>query len=290
MEGTNRGLGNPLKSWLLLGANVVSSVFVYGLPAAGQQIAQWFPFNGIEEEVYLAQHHPVKAVLAAASLLGLTVCMLYAIVQAWRRRRSMHTAWRFFAGWVLLYGMVISFLDADGIEPWLLVVPALVALLSLLFQPMDAGHGKRGTVVLWAAVTCLFVTNFIGGYLMVKRADGDYSQAIAAPVLARAHRQDYVLSFGSSNTLGYLRYYSPATIGVPEQAFAESIAAADSVLAAGGRVWLLADFMQPGAALRHRHESSWLAWLAWQAANGNRIKKYHAAADTFPLYELTLPR
>lgn len=286
MEGTNRGLGSPLKSWLLLGANVVSSVFVYGLPGVGEQVARWFPFNGIEEEVYLAQHHTGKAWIAAACLAAWVVCLCVALIRVLCRRPHIDGRWRFFAAWVLMYGIVISLIDADGVEPWLLVVPALLVWLLLLFFPVGQQPAPVHRAALWLMVGLLLATNVVGGYLMIRDAAGDYSRAVAAPLLRNASDRDYVLSFGSSNTLGYLRYYSTAKVGLPEQAFEKSIAAADSTLQAGGKVWLLADFVKPAAALQHRNRASWELWKAWMQTNEERIELVDGPERGMQLYRL----
>ncbi len=277
-SGIEQSPGHVLNALPVVGSNVVSLNFIYAFAPVVQLIEQWFPGKQLVEEVYAAKQHASLAILAACT--GALFISL-ALLAFWKIRRSisLHGFLKNpFSLWLVIYTIALLIVDPGSPEPWLMIQPALFAVLGIYFFPLIVKHTSKQ--LLYALVIVLCLHNFVGGYLFIKNPNEDYTRFQSAWLIDNATENDMVISLGSASAVRYYLYYGQAKVFTGEQQFAQAMLAAKQVHQQGGKIYLTDDFVHPSATVQRRNAAAFSLvknMLQQQQAN---IHLLHKQDDT----------
>ena len=193
------------------GQAVVSGNFLLTYGSFRDQIASWFPYRMLADEIYAGEHAAVTiGYLAPATLAALLVATIWFVRSTgWQR---LHRArWSAFVlagtGLALHIGLGTMFSPAGNPEYWLISLFPVWLLVVCLFVPIMGP--RRPLAILVAA---LFVHNLIGGLRVYDRADGDRGWAKGRWLIENTQPEDEILTADSPVFARYLRYRAPATV------------------------------------------------------------------------------
>lgn len=267
-SGIQMAGGHPLNAVPVVASNVVSLNFIYAFPAVVSLIEQWFPGKLLVEEVFAAQHHTSLAILAVCTSLLFLILALFAL---WKIRRSISLEgfWKNpFVLWLVVYSAALLIVDPGSPEPWLMIQPALFAVLGIYFFPLIVLHTSKRLLYVLVFVLCLH--NIVGGYLFIQKEDEDYTRFQSAWLIKNATANDMVISLGSASAVRYLLYYGEAKVFTGEQQFQQAMLAAKQVHQHGGKIYLTDDFVHPSLTVQRRNAAAFAqvqSMLQQQQAN-----------------------
>ncbi|MEI7851444.1 MAG: hypothetical protein WCH86_06385 [Kiritimatiellales bacterium] len=204
-----------LKALVAWGQTVLSGNFLFGLPATAERIVRLFPFQMLQEELFMGTHAPFWVPFVAPVTFGLAsglaVALLWLILRNFRHIR--------FAGYevcaaVLIWlagtaGMAMCFEPANP-EMWVCVLPPFWLLAGLIWSALPDSRLFRWMPVALAAA--LLLHNWIGGMSLVKNSAGDYCRQKGAWIIGQARPDDLILSADSHSFITLLEYQTPACV------------------------------------------------------------------------------
>jgi hypothetical protein len=227
-----------------LGSDILSANWVFGVQRLADLFRQASPEKVIDEEIYAALHAGWLVWVPALTLPAVAVVAV-ALVRSGRGHRPRPDARTAMAVvWFLLHAAMMTILSPAGFEGWLLaVVPlAVIAGVFVVAPAVRAG----GQIWATALLALLLVHNGLAGIAFQISTRGDYFRARGDAVLDRARPGDLIVMAGNWKLQRYFLYRSPAD-AVMASAIGVSATrdAIDRTLAAGGRVVLLDDMVEP---------------------------------------------
>lgn len=201
-----------LAAW---GQAVLSGNFLFSIPAAAGQIVQLFPFQMLQEELYMGQQARPSAVLISpftfgAALIAAAV-IFYAAVRNFRpvwtgRSAVLVPVFIWFAG---AAGLAFCFEPANP-ETWICVLPPFWLLAGLVWNEMPAGRVLRRMPAVLASA--LLLHNWSGGMSLIESPDSDYCRQKSAWISKEVLPGDLILTADSHSFATFLEYQTPARV------------------------------------------------------------------------------
>lgn len=254
MAGGDGNGGNPFLSVFVYLSNIASSNFLYGFARLTSFIHMRFPANMIVEEILTASFYPVLNCIAIITSICLVLISAYLLFRRFQIRRFIPpvkgpemalriTMW----AWLVLYWLILSFLDPNSPEPWMMLVPPLFFIAGVsIFAP------ARRVVTVYLLLFVLVIHNLAAAVIPNLNKDSDYNRNQSEALLAHARKGDLIVCFGSYTEFYYLQYYTPATVINAS----ENISGLDGVLKKTARnratIFLCADVMHPDRVMKFR--------------------------------------
>jgi hypothetical protein len=252
--GSSRSPGSPLMFIFVLLGNVVATGFLYGLPAVSNFIGTHFPTHVITEEIYAAAQNGPYNYIALGTSVALIICTAWIIIRYSKllRFKKPTSLILVLTIWLLLYALMLLYLDPTSPEPAMMLIMPLVLLVAYWVSPLfNAGK----THALWVLLAILWLHNYIGGYKVIADKKGDFISHNVHWLEENAQPDDLILSLGARTTLAYIAYYTPANIISPEQAFSRSITLMNETIRQNHKVYFMDDMLHPDNAVRFRNEA-----------------------------------
>ncbi|WP_295127148.1 hypothetical protein [uncultured Chitinophaga sp.] len=252
MDGASQSYGSIFVTGFVLVSNILSTGFLYGIDTVETFIRGHFPANMIVEEVFAANTNGFWNYVACITLVITGIVLLWLIIKGLRHftKRGFRSENWLLVLWIVIYGMVLLYLDPNSPEPWtMLLVPIVLLFNSWLVAPL---FEKKLTFLPWLAVGLLAFHNLVGGYLLIRSEKSDYIVNRAAWLQKNTQPGDLVLSLGSGSMLAYIVYSTPASICSPEQVFDKCMQEAEKTIAAGHRVYIADDMINRDEAVKFR--------------------------------------
>lgn len=251
--GASRSYGSPLVTLFVVLSNIAATQFLYGIDAIENFIRHKFPANIIVEEVFAANANGIWSYIAVGTLGLVALSMLLLLISAIRHfsRQHLRKEHAILLWWVIVYTLVLLFLDPNSPEPWtMLLLPIMLLVTCTLIAPLfTAGLTKLP----WAVIIILFVHNVIGGYKVIAREDSDYIVNQCGWLKGHAQKGDLIITLGSGSMIAYFAYHVPAEVCAPEKVFDLCVDKAQAAIAAGKKVYLTENMLNRDDAIKFRH-------------------------------------
>lgn len=254
-SGIERAIGHPLNAAPVIASNVVSLNFIYAFPSVVQFIEQWFPGKQLVEEIFAAKSQSQLAIIAITTFMMLLVLV---VILVWKIRRYFQLTgfWKNpFMLWLMIYSFALLIVDPGSPEPWLMIQPALFAVIGIYIFPLIVQYVNKQS--LFALLFLLFLHNFVGGYLFIRSPKKDYTRYQAAWLIEHASEKDMVISLGSASAVRYILYYGKGKVFSGEQQFAQAMLEAKQVHQHGGKIYLTDDCVHPSATVQRRNPAAY---------------------------------
>jgi hypothetical protein len=259
----------------LLGAgrSLVGAHFLFAVPPLRDALTRTLPDQGLVDEVYLVRGlgAPLAwALLAGALALGAGLVALAARGLAQRKgmNASARSLGELAAVWLASYTAFFLFWVPHNVEFWIPQCTALWLLLACAWSTASA-HGARAFAALGAALLAL---NYVGSIRPVGARENDYYYAQTQPFAALATPRDLIVVGDRWIFASYLERFARAPVwslartlrasATPREAVYGTQVAIDRTLAAGGRVLVSADALEPDTELRRALGESGILALA----------------------------
>jgi len=235
-----------VKAIVAWGQTILSGNFLFSLPAVSGRITQLFPFQMLQEELFMGIHAPSWVSFVAPVTFGLAVGLAVALLwRILRNFRNIHFARPavFAAVSVWLAGaaaMALCFEPANP-EMWVCVLPPFWILAGLIWSTLPDSRLFRWMPVALTAV--LLLHNWIGGMGLVRNPEGDYCRQKGAWIIEQTRPDDLILSADSHSFITFLEYQTPA--GVLDAKFAGEDQWTKLQAQTAGRTFIFSDVIEP---------------------------------------------
>lgn len=245
------GFSSILRASLAASSVFLSTNWLFAFDAVSTAVASRFP--GYEREVLIWPATRFKPYVFVPVLLTPVFVFLFAKLALSARTivaRSKARLTLFFVFSLLLHGAVVMWLDPGVIDVWVLAVPAVVVLFTVLVLEPSIQSGSRRSAISLVIVVALW--NWFGGVGMFKSEAGDYYAAESAWLRKNLRDDDLVIM--SSTTYRHRKYFDynlPGEVlvlgtqcgpGGPEAAIRQM---AGARAAASGRIFVTQAFVEP---------------------------------------------
>lgn len=218
-SGSDGNAGNPLMAFFVFLSDIASSNFLYGFPWITSLIHSRFPGNMIVEEILTASFYPVlnKTALVTSLLLAITALILlvrrFGLSQPSPDTQGQRSLLRVMWLWLIVYWMILSFLDPNSPEPWMMLVPPLFFIIGfeLVFR-LESPERPEASNISFFLIAVLIVHNLVAAVIPNLNKASDYNKNQAEALLSAVSQNDTILCFGSYTEFYYLRYYTHARV------------------------------------------------------------------------------
>ncbi len=253
-------LSNVPKTAIGLGADVVSSGYLFAIPAVRDRLFAAFPGRNLARDAFTARSYSRSLAYIG---LGLTVVLLGLIgfvavarLEWSRERLRALLAWPETVAlllWLGAYFVLVGVVEPENPENWVNFLLPLAVLAALLvhFLYRDAARAKLP----WVFVGLLLAQNLLGGFFVIHNPDSDLNRHRSAWVIAHARAGDVVFTRDNDVFTRFVRYHTPAQV-----VNCAGLGAADTRAAVaghqagpGGTRYLYADVLTPPVYLQKRY-------------------------------------
>lgn len=241
-----------LKGAAAWGQTVLSGNFLFSLPEAAEQAVRLFPFQMLQEELFMGRQAPAWIPCAAPATFllaaGLAAGILIAVLRYAKPVVANQSAVSASVFIWLAAGVSMALLfEPSNPEMWICVLPPLWLLAALLWDSLPACRCARCLPPAFVAV--LLAHNWIGGMQLVRSPDSDYCRQKGAWAVEEAQAGDLILTADSHSFVTFLEYQTPASV-----LDAKSAGEAEwrRQLEVSGRVFVFDDVIKPLPAVSRR--------------------------------------
>ena len=253
-------LSNVPKTAVGLGADVVSSSYLFAIPATRDRLFAAFPGRNLARDAFTARAYSRSLAYVGLGLtivlLGLLGFVALARLDWSRERLRALLAWPETVAlllWLAAYFVLVGVVEPENPENWVNFLLPLAVLAGLLMHFLYRNADRARLP--WVFVGVLLAQNLVGGFFVIHRPDSDLNRYRSAWVIAHAHAGDVVFTRDNDVFTRFLRYHTPAQVvncfGLDA---AGTRAAVDGTPAApGGIRYLYVDVLAPPAYLRARY-------------------------------------
>lgn len=201
-----------LGSVLILTHDLVSANWLFAHDWIGLEVQQLFAYEWFVEKQYAAQQggwmtYPPLLLMPLLALLWLWV-LIRAFPFSWRALVQHKTLP--YLVWLIFSGLVVWRLNPYGPEAWIMVLPPLIVVLTLLVLEPAVRNGVRDALV--AIVLIVLAHNAISGIGIIRDRLSEYAVAKTQWILDNADKNDAVLIVDDNPLFMTMNYRSDAQI------------------------------------------------------------------------------
>lgn len=204
-----------LKGAAAWGQTVLSGNFLFSLPDAAEQVVRLFPFQMLQEELFMGRQAavwvpfiaPATFLLTAGLAAGILITVLRFAKPVFANQSAVSASVFI---WLAAAAAMALLFEPSNPEMWICVLPPLWLLAALLWNPLPSGRLLRLLPFAFAAV--LPVHNWTGGMQMVKSPDGDYCRQKGAWAAEETRAGDLIVTADSHSFMTFLEYETPASV------------------------------------------------------------------------------
>lgn len=267
LSGGDGNSGNPLMSVLVFFSDIASANYLYGFESIRNLIHERFPANMIVEEIMTASFYPVLNIVASITTLIIGGLLAYLLYQRLYVSSTAGNTVPANAGssatnirpilwlWFLVYWVILSVLDPNSPEPWMMLVPPLFFLIGIeLISRFERVANNPANRAVYILLMLLVIHNLAGAIIPNLNKHSDYNQNQGHEIIANARNNDLIICFGSYTEFYYLQYYSNARVINGNDDIADFKQAIVEALSKHSVIFLSNDVIRPDNVIKFRKE------------------------------------
>jgi len=280
LSGSDGNEGNPLTSIFVYFSDIASANFLYGFEPIRQLIHQHFPANMIVEEIMTASFYPRLNYLSVFTTISIIILVVYLVYQRLILKtntiKSKEVSWlkTVMFIWLIIYWVMLSVLDPDSPEPWMMLVPPLIFITGIdLIYKLEI-NGKRYAIrTFYFLLGLLILHNLAAAIIPNMNRNSDYNNNQGHQIISSATKNDVIICFGSYTEFYYLQYYSQAKVVNANDDLSGFQELVNQTLSRKGTIYLSNDVILTDDVTKFRRPENYK--LLKQMISGYRIDSHH---------------
>lgn len=269
-------ISDLLKSFVGFGQSLYSGNFLFAYEPFRSKIIALFPYRMLQEEMFMGYKAPAAAVfMPIITLPAIAFGWLFLVYQVIVSRKEPATRGNMviktFSLWLLLYAVILTLYEPSNPEGWILVlIPFWIFITHLILVRLPR------TKLAFALILLVFTVlhNFFGGYLLIRKSDGDYNYQKAKWFIENTTSNDCILTLDNEVFTRFLRYHSKSRVLNLYTRSANNLDSMREILNdVPGVVYSTGDVVNPPTYIKHLNPHFFQAYSKWLESHQQRFLK-----------------
>lgn len=275
-SGSDGNNGNALMSVFVFVSDITTANFLYGFESVRELIHQRFPANMIVEEIMTASFYPWLNSFAIFTAICIVFTCLYLVYQRLRlkiksiKSREVNFLKSVMLIWLIMYWVLLSILDPDSPEPWMMLVPPFIFITGIdLIYKLENNGNRSAIYACYILLVFLILHNLSAAIIPNMNKNSDYNDNQGRQIISNASKNDVIICFGSYTEFYYLQYYSQAKVINANDDLSGIKQLVNQTLINKANVYLSNDVIYPVDVIRFRNPQNYK--LLKQVISGYKI-------------------